>query len=80
MSSHNASEAQKSVHAWISGKEHFITQEALIAKGGFGEVHKVSFPMAFTEQSYVDEERKNGTGRRAVRQLANITRRYSRER
>jgi hypothetical protein len=31
----------KSEYAWIAGKKRSIAHESLIAKGGFGEVHKV---------------------------------------
>jgi len=40
--SRKAPKGEKSVYAWTCGKKRSITHEALIAKGGFGEVHKVS--------------------------------------
>jgi hypothetical protein len=30
-------------HEWTTGHMKYITHEALIACGGFGEVHKVAF-------------------------------------
>lgn len=50
---------------WTTGKKRSITHDALIAKGGFGEVHKVGPPETIYE-TMLDEERKIWAGRIAV--------------